>query len=182
LQPSFLLKAKLKEISGSAVTGLFYRSIDYRYISDPLNSIGSTIHGGRYNQKGTFEVLYLAPDQETAQKEALKSLSKYIPPRVFLTIDVLLSKLINLEEDQVIQLLGIKKELLSSNWIVADGESYTQKLGRIIYESELFEGIRYPSAQVAGKYNLAIFSDRLQKNSFVKVYDPHHNLRGELEG
>ena len=45
-------------------------------------------------------------------------------------------------------------------------------LGIYSTNQKKFEGIRYPSAVLKDKYNLAIFPDRLKKGSEVKVYDP----------
>ncbi len=72
------------------------------------------------------------------------------------------------------ELAGIDTNQLFSAWrIPMDKESYTQTLGRLIYESKKFEGIRYPSSKIKGKYNLALFPDRLKKGTSIKVYDPN---------
>jgi RES domain-containing protein len=174
--------ASLKKIEGISVQAPFFRSLDYKYIQDPLSSLGALKHGGRYNQKGSFEVLYLAPDPETAAKEALKSFSGYLPPRILLTVNVHLQKVLDIQSDEVIKELGIKTERLSGSWQLSEKETYTQKLGRLVYESKYFEGIRYPSAQVAGKYNLAIFDRRLIPGSIIEIYDPNQNLKAKLSG
>ena len=60
-------------------------------------------HGGRYNfkGKGSFEVVYLAPDPETAIAEG--SRDKYlIPPSVLITIEVNLQRVIDLEDRETI--------------------------------------------------------------------------------
>lgn len=174
--------SSLKRIEGVSLQAPFFRSLDYRYIQDPLSSLGALKHGGRYNRKGLFEVLYLAPDPETSVKEGLKSFSGYLPPRVLVTVNVHLQKVLDLQAETIIKELGVRIERLSGNWTLAEKETYTQKLGRLVYESKHFEGIRYPSAQLAGKYNLAVFPNRLIAGSFIEIYDPNQNLKAKLTG
>ena len=59
---------------------------------------------------------------------------------------------------------------------IFEKEAYTQKLGRRIFESDKFEGIRYPSAKVNGEYNNVIFPDRLKRKSRINIYDPEDIL------
>lgn len=174
--------AGLKKMDGIPVHAPFFRSLDLSFIHDPLSSLGAKKHGGRYNQKGLFEVLYLAPDPETALKEGRKSFSSYLPPTAVITAEVQLQKVVDLQNEGVLKELGIRSENLFMSWALAEKETYTQKLGRLIYESKLFEAIRYPSPKVAGKYNLAVLSDCLLKGSRVVVYDPDQKIKTELFG
>ncbi|MBU4257577.1 RES family NAD+ phosphorylase [Patescibacteria group bacterium] len=131
--------------------------------------------GGRYNLKNTFEVLYMAPDLETAIAETKKPHNFKLPPKIIITIDVNVQEIVDLEDTQIVKTLDIDTGQLFGPWRVPiNTESYTQTLGRLIYESKNFEGIRYPSAapSVKNKYNLAIFPDRLKKGSEIRVYDP----------
>lgn len=174
--------SSLKKVEGVSIHAPFFRSLDIAFVHDPLGSLGAKKHGGRYNQKRLFEVLYLAPDPETALKEGRKSFSAYLPPTAVITAEVGLQQVLDLQDENVVKELGIRRENLFMNWVLADKETYTQKLGRLIHESKLFEAIRVPSARVAGKYNLAIFPDRLFKSSKVIVYDPDQKIKAELSG
>lgn len=106
----------------------------------------------------------------------------YLPPTGVITAEVRLQKVVDLQNEDVIKALGIRRENLFLSWILAEKETYTQKLGRLIHESKLFEAIRYPSARVAGKYNLAVFPGRLIKGSGIVVYDPGQKIKAELSG
>ena len=174
--------SSLKKVEGISVHAPFFRSLDLAFVHDPLSSLGAKKHGARYNQKGLFEVLYLAPDPETALKEARKSFGAYLPPTAIITAEVKLQKVLDLQDERVIKELGIRCENLFLSWVLAERETYTQKLGRLIHESRLFEAIRVPSARVAGKYNLAIFPDRLLQSSKIIVYDPDQKIKAELPG
>lgn len=174
--------SSLKKVEGGPIHAAFFRSLDLSFTHDPLSSLGAKKHGGRYNQKGLFEVLYLAPDPETALKEGRKSFSFYLPPTALITAEVGLQKVVDLQNKGVIKELGIGSENLFLSWVLAEKETYTQTLGRLIFESKLFEAIRYPSARVAGKYNLAVFPGRLIKGSRIVVYDPDQKIKAELFG
>lgn len=166
------IKESLNFIQGTAIKRSFYRFIGIEYLKDLLGTIGA-LKGGRYNLKNAFEVLYMAPDPETAIAETTKSHNFRFPPKMIVTIDINVQHILDIEDKQTINLLGIDPEKLFCAWrIPSNKESYTQILGYLIYESKKFEGIRYPSAVVKDKYNIAIFPDRLKKGSEVKVYDP----------
>ena len=140
-------------------------------------------NGGRYNIRNSFEVLYVAPDIQTAIKET-RLVDKFkLPPSIIITIDVNLKSVLDLENKSNLAELGIASKQLFSNWrYPSREESYTQKIGRLVYESKKFEAIYYPSVKVKNKYNLAIFSERLKKKSHIKIYDPDKVIKNILEG
>lgn len=158
----------------------FYRLIGIKYLKNPLNALGSKFVGGRYNHIGTFEVLYVAPDPQTAVQETIKDFEFRFPPKSIITIEVDLQAIIDLEDSKTIEVLGIDRDRLFSPWRkiqdIDQKKTYTQILGEAIYNARRFEGIRYPSAKVKGKYNLAIFPDRLKEKSSIRVYDPDRLL------
>lgn len=133
--------------------------------------------------KNSFEVLYMAPDAQTAIEETGLIDKFRLPPRVLITLDVRLQSVLDLEERKIIEDSGIEFERLFSIWRYPSyKESYTQTIGRLVYHSRRFEAIRYPSAKVRNKYNLAIFPERLRKSSVIKIYDPDKVIASILEG
>lgn len=133
--------------------------------------------------KNSFEVLYMAPDAQTAIEEAGLIDKFRLPPRILITLDVRLQSVLDLEERKIVEDSGIEFERLFSSWrYPGDKESYTQTIGRLVYHSRRFEAIRYPSARVRNKYNLAIFPERLRKSSVIKIYDPDKVIESILEG
>ena len=167
------IKQSLQTLSGIAIKKSFCRFVSVKYMNDLLSSVGSLKAGGRYNLKNKIEVLYMAPDLQTAIEEPIKPYPFKFPPKIIITIDVNVQEIVDLEDTQIMETLGIDPNQLFCAWRVPSNiESYTQTLGRLIYESKNFEGIRYPSASVKNKYNLAIFPDRLKKGSKISVYDP----------
>jgi RES domain-containing protein len=136
--------------------------------------------------RGKFEVLYVAPDAQAAVQETIKNIHFRFPPKALVTIEVDLQNIIDLRDANMIKVLGIDVDRLFSPWRkiqdIDQIEAYTQTLGRLIYEFGVFEGIHYPSAKVKGKYNLAIFPDRLKAGSTIKIYDPDKLIEQVISG
>jgi hypothetical protein len=125
----------------------------------------------------------MAPDAQTAIEEAGVIDKFKFPPRILITVDVILQSVLDLEEEKIVEDLGIDSERLFSNWrYPSNKESYTQKMGRLVHGSRRFEAIRYPSAKIGNKYNLAVFPERLKKASVIKIYDPDKVIENVLEG
>lgn len=176
-------KKALQSIAGKAIQQSFFRFVNVAYLKNLLSCAGSFRNGGRYNLKNSFEVLYMAPDAQTAIEEAGLIDKFRLPPRILITLDVRLQSVLDLGERKIIEDSGIESERLFSTWrYPGDKESYTQTIGRLVYHSRRFEAIRYPSAKVRNKYNLAIFPERLKKSSVIKIYDPDKVIESILEG
>lgn len=176
MKPYDNLKRILENLPGISIKQPYYRIMGLRYLRNPLSALGSKLAGGRYNYIGECEVLYAAPDAQTAVQETLKNINFRFSPKSIITIEVEVQEVVDLEDSKVIDVLGIEVDKLFLPWRkiqdIDQEKAYTQILGELIYNSKQFEGIRYPSVKVEGKYNLAIFPDRLKKGSGVKVYDP----------
>jgi len=179
---------ELNRISVIAIKKPYYRSIGVERLNNPIEALQSKLNGGRYNFIGSFEALYLAPNPFTAIKESLKEFKENskvfdfkFPPKVTITVEVEVEHIIDLQDGRVIRALGIEEHKLIKPWRytqdVLGKEAYTQILGRLIYESAKFDGIRYPSAKVSKEYNLVIFPDRLKEISQISVYDPNQILK-----
>lgn len=180
------LKYILENLPGIPIKKPYYRVMGIKYLSNPLSALGSKLAGGRYNYIGEFEVLYLASDVQTAVQETLKNIHFRFSPKSIITIEVEVQNIVNLEDKKTTNTLGIDGDKLLSPWRktqdIDHKKAYTQILGQAIYESNRFEGIKYPSAKVKGKYNLAIFPDRLMSGSNIKVYDPERLLEQVIRG
>lgn len=186
MKPYDELKDILEKAPGISIKKSYYRIIGVKYLKNPLSALGSKLTGGRYNYIGEFEVLYLAPNPQTALQETLKNINFRFPPKSLITIEVNTKYILNLRAKKVTSALGIDIEKLFLPWRkiqdIDQEKAYTQVLGQAVYESKIFEGIQYPSAKVRGKYNLAIFPDRLRKESSIKVYDPDKILEQVIVG
>ena len=185
MKSSVEFKENLNTISGISIETNFYRFLKIEYLKNPLSGLGSFKYGGRYNFKTEFEVLYLTSDPDTAVAEGSRD-RLLIPPSALITIKVRLYKIINFEDKKIIDSLGIREPDLHCPWRkiqdIDEKKAYTQVLGGLIHDSGEFEAIRYPSVERIGKYNLAVFTDRLNDNSEIKVYDPDNMICRTIKG
>ena len=180
------LASKLSTIKPVSIKATYFRFIGLQYLQSPLSAICSKMHGGRYNFKNSFETLCCAPNPESATKESVRGFSLKFSPKVLISIDITVSRVIDLGDSSVLKTLEIDPKKLLVAWRKAQNinneEAYTQKLGRVIFASEQFEAIRYPSAMVKNCYNLAVFPERLLKTSRLKIFDPSGIIEQVLQG
>jgi len=152
----------------------------------PLWGIGSIRNGGRYNKPETFEVIYLAEDPITALAEvnlifsSNPSVGKIKgPPMVHIAVDGILESVVDLTLADAQSALATSHQELTGAWLweqAQTGEAPTQRLGRVVFESERLCGLRYPSSKNPGGICVAVFSDRLVGGSYLQVLDPFDNL------
>jgi RES domain-containing protein len=177
------LRVVLTQLPTKPLSGITHRVVALGYASDPLNPIGSTIVGGRYNPKGEFAVLYLAANPETALLEtnlALKVDTRLIgipsKPRAFFTVHFDLRKTLDLQIPETQVALGTNYQELTGDWKYLASlhlESETQRLGRIVQELGQIDTLIVPSAKHSGHANLAVFTSVLtQTGGSVMVEDP----------
>lgn len=155
----------------------------------PLWGVGSLENGGRYNFAKKFEVVYLAEDAITALAEnelMLRHASARIvrikgAPLVHISVEGTLVSVLDLTLTHTQELLSTNMQELTGEWraIQVDGqEAPTQVLGRVAFESERFDAIRFPSSKNPGGVCVAVFAERLTADgrAFIAVYDPDDNL------
>ena len=149
--------------------GACFRAVSQRFASqrDIISSEGSKKYGGRFNFKGTFEVLYLSCDAHTCIEEVTRATeaAKFNVaeslPRTIVGIKLKLSRILDLTNSKVRRAIGIRKSvLIEKDWEQTQGvnvEAITQSIGRFAKEAG-FEAILVPSAVWKG-VNLDIFRD-----------------------
>ena len=143
------------------LTGLFFRSVEYRYMDpiDVLSGAGARAYGGRFAPVGTRAV-YLSVTDSGASKEATArksrlggvgqiSVDKY--PRVVFAVAVNLKKALSLST------LGSSQaaETVKAACLDKNDLSVSMELGRELISAGI-EGLLFPSV-VGGDDNLAIY-------------------------
>jgi RES domain-containing protein len=180
------LVSKLSSIKPVAIKATYFRFIGLQYLQSPLSAIGSILFGGRYNLKNSFETLYLAPSPEIAIKESVRGFSVKFPPKIVMSIEVNVQNVIDLGDSEILEKLKLDSKELSCAWRKVQNldneEAYTQKIGRAVFSCGHFEAIRYPSALVKKQHNLAVFPERLLKESVIKIYDPDRIIEQVIQG
>lgn len=152
--------------------GVLYRSAAPQYANkdDLLTGAGSRVAGARWNPPTSFRTVYASCDPETALAEVLAHFRHYgLPvqkamPRVIVSIDAKLAKLLDLTDGRIRRVLGVaEKRLLTEPWreLQKRGrEALTQAIGRLAYNSD-FDGLMAPSAAQKGGTNIIIFPANL---------------------
>jgi RES domain-containing protein len=150
------------------ICGEWFRCVSLR--RDPLSSEGARLTGGRLNVPGE-PTIYLASTPTLAVAENLQLGSLFgverFPPRLLVTIEVDLSRVVDLRSEPVRLSLGIAKEDLNGDWRSPLEASQSQLLGLSLADME-FEGALCPSAIEPGVVNLVVF---------VRNVDPAPALR-----
>ncbi len=95
-------------------------------------------------------------------------------PLLTLSLEYQLKRVLDLVESTHQSALETNLQELTQSWrnVNAEGRmATTQHLGMAVYDMQVIEALKVPSAKIDGAYNLVVFPDRLTGDSFVKVYD-----------
>jgi RES domain-containing protein len=177
------ITAALQKASPLPFAGYTYRVIDDNYRGDPLSGVGSVNRGGRYNPPHSFEVMYCSDSRVTALTEVeaiFGDIDQPRSPEIMLTLDVQLTRLLDLTDPDVRQLIATTEEQLTEPYIedqLRSGESHTQRLGRLIFATRRFSGLRVPSAARPGANNLVVLPARFAHDESVRIYDERGRWR-----
>jgi RES domain-containing protein len=193
--PARELGVALTRISPVTVRGPFFRTVAFKYLqavgrgaSNILSGVPGRDRGGRYNPAGGFPTTYLAESVETALSEGVRPFlgggvaGALARPLVMLSIEGHLERVPDLLDPRVRARVGTDETELVAPYLLdaLKGETATQRLGRMAYESARFEGLRGPSVQRAGGHTIAVFPERVASPSNLEVSDPDGLLRDRL--
>lgn len=124
------------------------------------------VHGGRWNPKESFPVLYVALEEETAVSEMRRAAERQgmhpseLLPRTITELDITLSRVLDLATDDGPEAIGV-----SAGDLTSDDASTCQAVGAAAHYLG-FEAIRARSAAGEGEI-LAVFWDKLLPGSSV---------------
>lgn len=193
--PAGELGVALIRIDPVTVRGPFFRTVAFKYlqgvgrgVSNILSGVPGRDRGGRYNPAGGFLTTYLAESTETALSEGVRPFltsgvaSALARPMVMLSVEGHLERVLDLLDPSVRARVGTDEAELVAPYLLdaLKGETATQRLGRIAYETARFEGLRGPSLQRAGGHTIAVFPERVESPSKLEVFDPDGLLRDRL--
>lgn len=145
-----------------------FRYIRSRYADEPLSTVGSLKHGGRYNVTQSFSALYLGFSEEVCQAEVSAGILSggILKKGAFVAwkYHTDLKKLVRLDEEATLSRLGITKQDIS-----IPGNHWTASvIGLPLFERGDVEGLVAPSAHLEDGNCLDIFLDRVRTPSSVK--------------
>ncbi|MBL9158407.1 MAG: RES family NAD+ phosphorylase [Verrucomicrobiales bacterium] len=184
------LRSCLGSLSRVAYSGVVTRLVDfdaYSATSTPrlLFDEGPRLYGQRYTPINGPKAIYGAEGADLAEAEfAGKGISAVRPTRgatrIQLHLEVTLQAVLDLGDPRVRRQVATSLEELRGPWRgVLDLTGVmppTWALGNAVYESERFEAIRYPSAQVERRYCLVIFTEHLAKGSSIRAVGQSQDL------
>jgi RES domain-containing protein len=197
------LAAALAGVPAQPFSGVLYRAIFLEALYGfhqtpphalprPLYNLAAPARGARFTPRNGMATLYVAEDLETAFAEAHQTsaivrrrkpgTSLPTRPTVLVSARAQLDTVLDLSVPAVQTALATNRAELVRPWRLAQrrGVVPTQQLGEAVFDSGLFQAIRYPSARLKGHCCFAIFTDRLTQTAFVEVYDPDGNLNERL--
>ncbi|MBX9582049.1 MAG: RES family NAD+ phosphorylase [Gemmataceae bacterium] len=176
------LRVALARVPAAEYRRTLYRTIRPAFLVSrtPLSGVGARLRGGRFTPKGGFDTIYLAEDPLTAyvefQHEAL-TLRRDMDDEHGVRLPAIATvtphaafdpgRVLDLTRREVRRTLGTDSTELTGPWrgFPIRRLPPTQLLGREVFYSGLFSGIRYPSARHHGGVCLAVFEDLLRAAS-----------------
>ncbi len=145
---------------------------------EPLSTGGALLNCGRYNVVGCA-ALYLASSPTLAVCEHLQLAetfeAKRFPPRLLVSVDVDLGRVLDLTDDATLLRLGVTREgLLGPYSNNPEAPSITQTIAMRARKNGI-EAILAPSALVPTEHNLVVFRDNVASPVAVRVvgFDDH---------
>ena len=177
----------LSQISYTNVKDYYYRVVSYRHSKGMLSTVGAQRTGGRFNFKPpddlSFPTLYCSDNDITAKTEKFYGLllkGKPLPPHTVASVEVNLSKVVDLSTLELCQQYNIDWDLLNDEWEdfqdLHQTAAYSQQIGKLLYELGA-EGILFESTKHRNNKNLAVFKDNLlDSDEAITIYDPDGDL------
>jgi RES domain-containing protein len=193
--PREKLTRALSQAALVVVYGPWSRIVGFRHLlgpppglsgpPQPLWGGAAKLYGARFTPKGAFDSIYLASDPITALLEVQAlvllpggPLALRTSPWAIVTIDGLVSNVLDLTNPATLTALGTNEQELSGTWVTLTNPP-TQLLALAAWRSARIAGIKYRSAKHPGNgLNLVVFPDRLSvsPNDYLEVYDPYGHL------
>lgn len=162
--------------------GAAYRvtTLDYPSPKSILEGQGSFLYGGRWNAIGSFRAVYgstadtVAIAESRATADYARVPQPFRTPRLLVAIEFSLQRVLDLTSASARKKLGLTLDALrEEDWRKTQEtgrESFTQALGRAVFENE-GEGLLAPSARIPDGINLAYFPENQRSGSRVTVLE-----------
>jgi RES domain-containing protein len=142
---------------------------------DPPRFLYTSGRPNRCNPRGV-DCLYFSEDERTADAEyrrQWRGTDAETQPKLTFFARVDLRRIIDLENEQVIQALGLSRNDLFGPWRLSKDLTPLQQLGLAISRQRSVSAVRFPSAALAASsrkgWNLAIFPLTLERPNRVEI-------------
>lgn len=169
--PEKELREALKRIKLDTESAHVHRCVSLDYLDSLASSKGSRIRDNRYSRAGILSGLYVAYQGATAVAEVEQYIAatSLLPHRKNLNHTIITIRLdgegiLDLTDQDVVEELGTNYQELTGDWRLVNrlgSEAPTQRLGRLCYENENIQAIRYRSRIVTDSANVLVFTKKL---------------------
>ncbi len=176
------LLRKLLELPFELFEGILFRRIALAALQSItpqqfLYALGAGKEGARFTPRNGPPCLYASLEETTAEAEFKQNSfadfrNKAAPPSVVYSLQTRLEKVIDLTNVSNLQKLKINQKELAASWRLHPKNTSTQTLGMAAYNCGKITALKYPSTRHSGGICYVIFTERLEKSSFVELYDP----------
>lgn len=165
------------------MNGLLFRCISQLdFMSgDPPQSLLTSRRPGRCNPRGV-ECLYLGESEAVAELEyrgRWKGTGEYYKPMLTFTARVALSCVLDLEDAQVRDALGLDDETVFGTWRGSKGLTPVQGLGLAVSRQARLSAIRFPSVAMRREggsgWNVVIFKASVRPPDSVAIIGESDN-------
>ena len=163
--------------------GAVYRvtTLDYPSPKSILLGQGSFLYGGRWNAAGSFRAVYgsttdvVAVAESRANAEYAGMPFPFRTPRLLVTLELNLEKVIDLTQPGTLRSLGlVVDDFRREDWRKVQaqgGESLSQCFGRAVFESGA-NALLAPSARVPGGVNIVYLPENRGGVNEARVCEP----------
>ncbi len=166
------LAGAIRRVPARGFTGTVHRIYDRDH--GFLETIGSYLHGGRWNRKLQYGALYTALDFETAIAETRRGAEKRnlslrdLGQRDYVKLRVRLGRVLDLTSTEFYDSLGVSKEaVLQDEALCLQIADQARELG--------FEALLAPSATGSGT-NLVIYQEKLAPDWALEEVERRQNI------
>ncbi|MCS2608456.1 RES family NAD+ phosphorylase [Halomonas dongshanensis] len=160
----------------SSVTAPAYRVHDPKWAFMPISGAGAGEHGGRLNRIGV-SALYLSLEEATAMVE-YKQLSALMPPGLIVSYSLNVHRIIDFRQGYGAGWDSLWQEFYCDGrkiWFNERIEPPTWHLGDLVIGAGA-KGILFRSMESPKGTNLVLYTDTLDAQDELSVFDPYHQL------
>jgi len=176
--PPDQLAGVLESLNASTFRDRLYRASQLVHLKTLTSTQGAWAGHNRYTRPGLSQALYVADGPDQAMLEATRQLlslfaTQPIPGYVIFPVIADLQRVLDLTDTRHYAALGTSLSELTGDWRAERGQNLpvaTQLLGEAAFNAG-FQAIRYPSAPNPRRFNLVLFTERLES----------HQLQFELD-
>jgi len=176
----------LPKLPAVAYTGTLFRRVTLVSLQsvEPhqfLYALGAGKEGARFTPKHGPASLYVAADELTAEAELKQGgfenfRREAAPPAVVYSLKVSLKAVLDLTNAKIVKKISSSQAELAAPWRLHRKKAPTQVLGQAAFDSGKFDALRYCSTKNPKGVCYAIFTQRLDGDSFVELHDPDGNF------